>query len=251
MKLARRFLLPSSLARLVHRERASTSVIQGFFATREDRNSHLHIEGGEGQLVLVSRSSRGVTEERTDVPRAHAEALVHVCVGHVMFERSRIDLGEDREALVDRLVAPARVDAVMVEFDGHDAAAAFSPPAWFGPEITGDDAYENRAIALEGAPGAREIPLSDTGLDALLDAIEGRAGAASSAPGGKRSEAETIAALRILAASLQDGGAPRDEGDSSDEDAPAAPAARLRPADKEASRAASVDIEDMRSRRAR
>jgi CYTH domain-containing protein len=37
---------------------------------------------------------------------------------------------------------------VEVEFDSEPAAAAFTPPAWFGPEITGDSRYSNRVLAL-------------------------------------------------------------------------------------------------------
>jgi CYTH domain-containing protein len=37
---------------------------------------------------------------------------------------------------------------VEVEFDSEPAAAEFTPPAWFGPEITGDSRYSNRVLAL-------------------------------------------------------------------------------------------------------
>jgi CYTH domain-containing protein len=37
---------------------------------------------------------------------------------------------------------------VEVEFVSESAAAAFTPPDWFGPEITGDDRYSNRLLAL-------------------------------------------------------------------------------------------------------
>lgn len=244
MKLARRFLLPSSLARLVHKERPSASVIQGFFATREDRNSHLHIEGGEGQLILVTRSPQGPIEERTEVPRAHAEALVHVCVGHVMFERSRLAIG-DKEVLVDRLIAPARMDAASIEFVSREEANAFAPPVWFGPEVTDDDAYDNRTIALEGAPNAPDIPLANAALDALLDMIEGRTSPALFASGSKRSEAETIAALRVLAASLQEGGG-KGQGEREDDvgEGGASPALRTRSGQ-------DVEVEESRARRAR
>ena len=37
---------------------------------------------------------------------------------------------------------------VEVEFDSEPAAAAFTPPDWFGPEVTGDARYSNRLLAL-------------------------------------------------------------------------------------------------------
>jgi adenylate cyclase len=36
---------------------------------------------------------------------------------------------------------------VEVEFDSEAAAGAFTPPAWFGPEITGHPRYSNRLLA--------------------------------------------------------------------------------------------------------
>ncbi|MEU2357485.1 adenylate cyclase [Streptomyces misionensis] len=39
---------------------------------------------------------------------------------------------------------------VEVEFPSEEAARAFAPPRWFGPEITGDKRYRNRRLATEG-----------------------------------------------------------------------------------------------------
>ncbi|MFD8738157.1 CYTH domain-containing protein [Streptomyces sp. NPDC059618] len=39
---------------------------------------------------------------------------------------------------------------VEVEFPSEELARAFTPPDWFGPEITGSDRYKNRRLAVEG-----------------------------------------------------------------------------------------------------
>jgi len=39
-----------------------------------------------------------------------------------------------------------------VEFGDQDAARAFRPPAWFGREVTDDDRFKNRRLAVEGLP---------------------------------------------------------------------------------------------------
>jgi CYTH domain-containing protein len=41
----------------------------------------------------------------------------------------------------------AGLRVVEVEFDSEPAAAAFVPPDWFGPEITGNPRYANRLLA--------------------------------------------------------------------------------------------------------
>ena len=45
---------------------------------------------------------------------------------------------------------------VEVEFEDADAAEAFSPPAWFSRELTGDARYSNTRLAMTGLPEAEE-----------------------------------------------------------------------------------------------
>lgn len=46
--------------------------------------------------------------------------------------------------------APLRL--VEVEFGSREAAEAFSPPDWFGAEVTGERGYSNEVLAVEGLP---------------------------------------------------------------------------------------------------
>ena len=39
-----------------------------------------------------------------------------------------------------------------VEFDSEDEAGAFTPPTWFGREVTGERAWSNAALARDGLP---------------------------------------------------------------------------------------------------
>jgi CYTH domain-containing protein len=39
-----------------------------------------------------------------------------------------------------------------VEFASEEAAAAWTPPDWAGPEVTGDKAYANQTLAVRGRP---------------------------------------------------------------------------------------------------
>jgi hypothetical protein len=91
----------------------------------------------------------------------------------VIFERSRLRL-RNHEALVDRFITPAQLDIVSVEFASQADADAFMPPVWFGMEVTGDDSYTNRMIAVVGRPRAPEAPLSNAALETALDLLESR-----------------------------------------------------------------------------
>ena len=173
MAVARRFLIASSLTRLIRKERGSERVIEGHFAPQSERQSHVRIEKGQAYLVLTSLDGDvAAAEDWTDVPRSHAEALLEVCPGTVVFERSRVRL-RNHEALVDRFITPGPLDLVSVEFASPTDADAFLPPVWFGSEVTGDDSYTNRMIAVVGRPRASEAPLSNAALETALDLLEG------------------------------------------------------------------------------
>ncbi len=176
MAIARRFLIASSLTRLIRKERGSERVTEGHFPPQAERQSHVRIEKGQCYLVLTSRDGEmDAAEDWTDVPRSHAEALLDVCPGTAVFERSRLRTG-DHEALIDRFIAPAPLDVVSVEFATRGHADAFVPPVWFGAEVTGDDSYTNRGIAISGRPDAPDTPLSNDALEIALDLLESDAG---------------------------------------------------------------------------
>jgi CYTH domain-containing protein len=173
MTIVRRFLLPPSFVRLVFRERGSAQVSEGYFATQTGRNSYILLEAGECYLVLVTPDGEGAPiEERTAVPRAHADALLDVCSGSTVYARSRLSIGEGREGLIDRITVPGQLDMVSVEFESRDEASSFLSPPWFGPEVTLEPSYDRRSIALTGVPAKDAVPISSEGLDALLDHLE-------------------------------------------------------------------------------
>jgi adenylate cyclase len=43
-----------------------------------------------------------------------------------------------------------------IEFSDETEAESFDPPAWFGREVTGDEAYLNESLATKGRPEPRE-----------------------------------------------------------------------------------------------
>jgi CYTH domain-containing protein len=206
MTIIRRFLLAPSFARLVRKERGSVRVTEGYFPTQSGRNSHVLVEAGQCHLVLVTPDDgAGPGEERTEVPRAHADALLDVCAGKTIYERTRVAIGGGREALVDRITHPGALDLVSVEFDDRDAAATFLSPPWFGPETTAEAGFDRRAIALGGLPAAGEVTLTNTALEALLDMLEDRFGRTrsvstpSAPPRRTANDGAVIDALRRLA----------------------------------------------------
>jgi hypothetical protein len=72
--------------------------------------------------------------------------------------------------------------SVAVDFHNPDEAEAFTPPVWFGPEITAEPSFGRQVIAFDRMPEVGEVQLSSATVDALLDVLEGRAPVEPPAP---------------------------------------------------------------------
>ncbi|GJD55710.1 hypothetical protein [Methylobacterium dankookense] len=176
MSVVRRFLVAPSLVRLIRKERGGARITEGYFAPQGGRTSFVRVDGQQCHLVLVAKAADGgFAEERTEVPRAHGDALLDVCPGKAAYDRTTLSVA-GREVLIDRYVSPGSLDLISVAFDSEGDANAFAAPAWFGQEVTADAAYERQSVALQGAPQAGEIGLSNAALDGVLDLIEPRFG---------------------------------------------------------------------------
>ncbi|MCP8940712.1 hypothetical protein NK718_19475 [Alsobacter sp. SYSU M60028] len=168
----RRFIVAPSMARLIRRERGSVRVVEGYFPTQQSRNSHVRLEGDEGQLILTGQDDAGQTvEEVTVVPRKPAEALLDVCAGRLDIERTSLAVG-GKELRFERIAGNGR----SIDIASVDAEGDFVAPPWLGREVGAERAFNNRALALEGIPPV-ETPISDAALTALIDTLENRFGA--------------------------------------------------------------------------
>ncbi|GEO99078.1 hypothetical protein [Methylobacterium haplocladii] len=176
MSVVRRFLIAPSLVRLIRKERGGARITEGYFAPQAGRTSYVRIDGQDCHLVLVTTDAEGRSkEERTEVPRAHGDALLDVCSGKAAYERTTVPLG-GRDVQIDRYVTPAGLDIASVTFDDEAASKAFLAPAWFGTDVSAEAGYDRHAVAIQGVPPSPEIGLSNAALNAVLDLIEPRFG---------------------------------------------------------------------------
>ncbi|KAB1075263.1 CYTH domain-containing protein [Methylobacterium planeticum] len=188
MSVVRRFLVAPALVRLIRKERGGSRITEGYFAPQAGRTSFVRVDGQQCHLVLVTAGADGSSsEERTDVPRAHGDALLDVCSGKAAYDRTTLPVA-GRDVVIDRYVSPGSLDLVSITFDNENDANAFVAPVWFGREVSSDAAYERHTVALQGPPQAAEVGLSNAALDAVLDLIEPRFGFGRYGSGAKASE---------------------------------------------------------------
>ncbi len=147
-------------------ESGKTEIEQGYLALDERTEVRLRRAGDE--LFLTAKGGHGEVREEVEVsldPQAF-EALWPLTAGRRVHKvRHYVPLGHGLRAEVD--VYEAALDGLRtaeVEFDTPAASHAFTPPPWFGTELTGDRRYANQTLATEGLP-AGEAKRDDMAME--------------------------------------------------------------------------------------
>ena len=145
----RRFLvetLPEPLPKPKQIEQAYVSTGPASVRVRRSDDEHtLTIKTGSGRNR--HEIERDLDEEEFDAIWATATEL------RISKRRHDIDLDDGHTAeldLYDGSLSGRRL--VEVEFDSDEAADNFTPPAWFGREVTTDNRYTNSSLARYGWP---------------------------------------------------------------------------------------------------
>jgi adenylate cyclase len=135
---------------------APTAMQQGYLAEEGDVSVRLRLAGTEARLTV--KAGRGIKRAELELPveRIVADQLWPSTEGRRLTKRRfRVPL-EDRPGLVAEVdLYGGQLDGlctIEVEFDSVAAADAFTPPAWFGREVTGDPAWTNASLARRGRP---------------------------------------------------------------------------------------------------
>jgi CYTH domain-containing protein len=167
--IQRLFVIAPSVARLIRKERGGEHVIEGYFPDQPQRGTFVQIEESRSSLILEAGAD-AASEERADIPTAHAQALLAVSHGQVEYLRTQLSVGS-YEIQVLHFLRPALLDLVAIAIPSEDEKA-FHPLPWFGPEVSSETAYRRRRFALEGVPDAREVDVTNGALHHLLDLLE-------------------------------------------------------------------------------
>ena len=155
VEIERKFLvdrLPADLA-----EHPSGQIEQGYLAITEDGlEVRVRSYGGRSFLTIKSGGDETRVEEEVEIDARRFRSLWPLTVGKRISKRryllpaaggARIELDVYDGSL-------AGLVAAEVEFESAAAAAAFTPPAWLGREVTFDPAYKNKRLAVDGLPAA-------------------------------------------------------------------------------------------------
>lgn len=127
---------------------------QGYLALDAGVEVRLRLTDAGATLTVKAGAGLHRTEVELPVdPGAAAELWPLTDGRRVEKIRHRVDLGASLVAEVDRYAdALEGLWTVEVELPSEDAAAAFTPPSWFGEELTGVPGWSNADLALDGRP---------------------------------------------------------------------------------------------------
>jgi CYTH domain-containing protein/CHAD domain-containing protein len=151
-EIERKFLLGEPPGWL--EDRSAVPIEQGYVALADDVEVRLR-RAGDRRLLTVKRGSGEVREEvEVELSRAQFDALWPLTESRRLAKRRyRAALGNGLQAEID--VYEGRLEGLLVaevEFPSEQRSREFTPPPWLGTEITGDDRYANRNLALNGKP---------------------------------------------------------------------------------------------------
>jgi adenylate cyclase len=129
------------------------SIEQGYVAIGDDE-VRLRRRGDRLLITVKRGSGRSREELETELGREQFETLWPATEGRRLRKRRYVIPYQGLEIELD--VYEDELEGFViaeVEFDSEQQADDFEPPAWFGREVTGEDAYMNRSLATRGPRG--------------------------------------------------------------------------------------------------
>lgn len=154
MEIERKFLVTEPPHAL--RSAPSAAIRQGYITT--DSDAEVRLRDADGECTLTVKSGAGIAREEREVTlgRDQFDALWPATNGRRLEKRRYLMPADGLTYEVDVYEgALASLMIAEVEFPGLEEAREFTPPDWFGAEVTEDVVYTNASLALQGLPGAR------------------------------------------------------------------------------------------------
>jgi adenylate cyclase len=151
VEIERKFLVPElpDLSRA-----ASDPVEQGYLSLGAEGEVRLRRRGE--RLLLTVKRGEGLAraEEEIELAAEQFDALWPLTEGRRLRKRRHVLPHQGLELELDVYEGELEGLAVAeVEFPDEKSARSFTPPGWLGAEVTGDPAYLNESLAVDGSPG--------------------------------------------------------------------------------------------------
>ncbi len=130
------------------------AIEQGYIVIEGSAEVRVRRRGGRTLLTVKSGAGGVRVEEEFEIDERRFASLWPLSDGRRV-AKTRYRLPEDGDLTIELDVYAGALDGLVlaeVEFDSEAASEAYEPPDWFGPEVTEDLRYANRALAVDGVP---------------------------------------------------------------------------------------------------
>jgi len=153
MEIERKFVIPTLPAQL---ERFPCSRIEQAYVAIDPVGTEVRIRRRAAETSLTIKDGRGRSraEEELEIDGDRFARLWELSAGRRV-EKTRYEIPATGGLTIELDVYLGELEGLAtaeVEFASEDAAERFVPPSWFGREVTDDDAYKNRRLAVDGPP---------------------------------------------------------------------------------------------------
>lgn len=133
-----------------------TSIRQGYLAGEGSVSVRMRIADEVATMTVKAGAGLVRTEVTVVLEPDQAEALWPHTAGRRLDKvRHRVPLGPQAQYVAEidcYLGALVGLVLIEVEFSDEALARSFSPPAWFGREVTGRPEWSNASLARHGRP---------------------------------------------------------------------------------------------------
>ena len=150
-EIERKFLL-NAVPPLVE-GRPWSRIDQGYIAIADD--VEVRIRARDDEHLLTAKGGQGLVRREVTVPLSaeQFEELWPLTAGRRVRKRRWVIAHDDVELEIDVFDDDLEgLVVVEVEFASTEVGRGFTPPEWFGPEVTDDPRYRNAALAVDGVP---------------------------------------------------------------------------------------------------
>ena len=135
-------------------EYRGASIEQGYLAVADD-GTEVRVRRQDGRFTQTIKRGSGLNRAEVEISldRAQFEALWPLTEDRRLSKtRTRVPCGA-LTVEIDRYDGTlAGLWVAEIEFASEEAGRAFDPPDWLGAEVTDDERYKNRRLALDGLP---------------------------------------------------------------------------------------------------
>lgn len=151
-EIERKFLIPEKPDELVLH--SSAEIRQGYLMAGATQEIRLRDRGGRYFLTVKQGTGLARSEVEIELDERQFERLWPLTEG-TRVEKTR-HLVDHEDVTIELDIFQGVLSGLClaeVEFSSEEEARAFSPPDWFGAEVTDYERFKNKSLALHGRPG--------------------------------------------------------------------------------------------------